>query len=79
MTAVEHQEFAGECHGTTGFRGGLSWVLASVKRWHDRRRTLARLSRLTERQLRDVGFDPADIPGQQPSPWQHPHSRPDVR
>lgn len=63
------EEFAGE-HPTSGFRGEVFRAFVCVKRWRDRRRTLARLSRLSERQLRDVGFDSADtcdsLNGQQP-------------
>lgn len=77
------QELAHERPGTNGFRGGLIRVFASVKRWHGRRQTRARLSRLSERQLRDVGLEPSDVygalNGQHPSLWENPHSRPDIR
>lgn len=83
MTTLELQEFADELPGTNGFRGGLLRVFASVKRWRGRRQTLARLSRLSERQLRDVGLEPSDVydspDGQHASLWEKPHSRPDIR
>jgi uncharacterized protein YjiS (DUF1127 family) len=60
MTTLELQEFADERPGTNGFFG-LRHILASIKLWYDRRQTLARLSQLDEHQLRDVGFDPADV------------------
>ena len=76
-------ELAAECPTTSGFRGGLFRALASVKHWHDRRRTLARLSRLTERQLRDAGFESDDIcdplDGPRAPLWLQPHMRPDIR
>jgi uncharacterized protein YjiS (DUF1127 family) len=83
MTTLEFQEFADERPDTNGFFNGLLGVFAPVKRWHGRRRTLARLSRLSERQLRDVGLEPSEIydalNGQHASLWQKPHSRPDIR
>jgi uncharacterized protein YjiS (DUF1127 family) len=87
MTTLELQEFADERPGTNGFLSCLLRVFASVKRWHGRRQTLARLSRLDERLLRDVGFEPGFEPshvyhalnGQHASLWEKPHSRPDIR
>jgi uncharacterized protein YjiS (DUF1127 family) len=83
MTTLEFQEFADERPGTNRFLNGLRNGFASVKRWHGRRRTLARLSRLSERQLRDVGLEPSEIydaiNGQHASLWEKPHSRPDIR
>lgn len=70
------EELAGECPATNGVRGNLLGVFASVKRWHDRRRTLARLSRLSGRQLRDVGFESDDVCDPL---WTEPHMRPDIR
>ena len=76
-------ELAAEHPVTGGFGGWLLRALASVKRWHDRRHTLARLSRLSERQLSDLGFEPDDtcgsLDGQRASMWVEPHMRPDIR
>ena len=76
-------EFAAERPTTSRFRDRLLRALASVKHWHDRRRTLARLSRLTERQLRDAGFEPDGIcdplDGPRAPLWLEPHMRPDIR
>ena len=83
MTTLELQDFADERPGANGFLSGIRRVLASVKGWYVRRQTLARLSQLSDRQLRDVGFDPSEIydavNGQHASLWEKPHNRPDVR
>ena len=83
MTTLELHELAHERPGTDGFRGDLLRAFASLKRWYGRRQTLARLSRLGERQLRDVGLEPSDVygarNGQHASLWEKPHIRPDIR
>lgn len=42
-------------------RSGLRKLLAALRRRHDQRRTLARISSLDQHLLRDVGFDPDDV------------------
>jgi uncharacterized protein YjiS (DUF1127 family) len=83
VTTLELQEFADERPGTNGFLSGLLRVFASVRRWRAQRLTQARLSQLSERQLKDVGFEPADVydalNGQHASLWEKPHIRPDIR
>jgi uncharacterized protein YjiS (DUF1127 family) len=83
MTTLELQDFADQRPGTNGSLSGIRRVLASMKAWYDKRRTLARLSQLSDRQLKDVGFDPSEIydavNGQHTSLWEKPHSRPDIR
>ena len=77
------EELAGERPTINGFRGNLLRVFGSVKRWHDRRQALVNLSRPSERQLRDVGFESAGICDslnrQRASAWVEPHMRPDIR
>lgn len=80
MTVLELQALTAQYSGAEAFHGGLfRRVLMSVKRWHCRRQTLARLSALSERQLVDMGVEPADIPLRHNSMWEKPHSRPDIR
>ena len=78
MATLDLQGFAGEA---PGLRGRLFRVLASVGRWHAQRQTTAQLSRLSGRQLRDVGIEPIHgaLDGQHASLWEKPHSRPDIR
>ncbi len=76
------EEFSGESPATNGFHGNLLRIFGSVKHWHDRRQALAKLSQLSERQLRDVGFEPAGICDSLNGPasaWVEPHLRPDIR
>lgn len=83
MTTLELRDFADERPSTNGFLGGIRRALASANDWYVRRQTLARLARLSDRQLRDVGFDPAEVydavNGQHTSLWEKPHNRPDIR
>jgi uncharacterized protein YjiS (DUF1127 family) len=87
MTTLEHQEFANERPGPSAVLSSILRVFASVKHWHERRQTLALLSRLDGHMLMDVGlrpgFEPSDVydaPNwQHASLWEKPHSRPDIR
>lgn len=83
MAALEFEDVAGGQRETGRFREGLLRAFAPMKRWYDRRRTLARLSQLSERQLRDVGQDPDEVfsaTNGRPAPlWEKPHIRPDIR
>jgi uncharacterized protein YjiS (DUF1127 family) len=83
MTTLDLQELADDRLGTDGLFNGLPRAFASMKRWYGRRKMLARLSRLSERQMRDMGFEPSDVcdalNSQHASLWVRPHSRPDIR
>ena len=83
MTTLELLGLANGRPMTKSFLTGLVRIAASVKRWRERRQTLARLSRLSDRQLRDAGLEPSEIydalNGQHASLWQKPHIRPDIR
>ena len=83
MTTLELLRLADGRPMTKTFLTGLLRLAASAKRWRDRRHTLARLSQLSDRQVRDAGFEPSEIydalNGQHASLWQKPHIRPDIR
>ena len=83
MTTLEVQEFAGERRNAGRMFDGLMAAVAAVKQWNARRQTLARLSKLDDYLLLDVGIDPADlydaVHGEHTSLWEKPHLRPDVR
>jgi uncharacterized protein YjiS (DUF1127 family) len=46
---------------------GVLWVYL---RWRRQRRLFARLSRLGDHLIRDVGFDPDEVHGAMASPWE---------
>jgi uncharacterized protein YjiS (DUF1127 family) len=83
MTTLELQDFADERPTMEGVFNGFLRLIAAPKRWYVRRQTLACLSRLSDRQLRDMGFDPSEV--YDVLNWGHsslgekPHSRPDIR
>jgi uncharacterized protein YjiS (DUF1127 family) len=83
MTTLELQEYAGERRNVGRIFGGLRAVVAAAKQWYARRQTLARLSKLDDYLLRDVGIDPAElydsVHGEHTSLWEKPHLRPDIR
>ena len=61
MTTLELRGFADEHPMANGLFSGFLRVVASVRRWRNRRETLVRLSHLDERLLGDVGLVPLDI------------------
>ncbi len=83
MTTLELEEYAGERRNAGRMFGGLRAAIAAVKHWHAKRQTLARLSKLDDYLLRDVGIDPAElydaVHGEHTSLWEKPHLRPDIR
>lgn len=82
MTTIELQEYAGERRDAGRMFDRLRAAVAAAKYWHAKRQTLARLSKLDDYLLRDVGIDPADlyaVHGEHTSLWEKPHLRPDVR
>lgn len=83
MTTLELEEYAVERRNAGRVLGGLRAAIAAVGHWHRKRQTLARLSKLDDYLLRDVGIDPAELYdamyGEHTSLWQKPHLRPDIR
>ncbi|MGB3338740.1 MAG: DUF1127 domain-containing protein [Devosia sp.] len=61
MTTFELEDVAREQHHTSNPWGAVRQALAAMRQWHDRRRTLARISHLDEHLLRDAGLDPEDV------------------
>jgi uncharacterized protein YjiS (DUF1127 family) len=79
MTTIELEEFAAERPDSSRFVGGLQNMFAAAKRWRERRRTRALLARLSERQLRDLGIEPAevyDFSSSYAALWEKAHTRP---
>jgi uncharacterized protein YjiS (DUF1127 family) len=82
MATLEERAF--EWPLTGSLRGCIRRTFACMKGWRDRKRMWAQLSKLSERQLKDAGFDPVDLYDNSPamlpvSTWVEPHMRPDIR
>lgn len=61
MTTFELEQPANQQSGRRGGVASLGGIWATVRRWHDRRRTLSRIAAMDEHLLRDAGFDPDDV------------------
>lgn len=61
MTTFELEQLASEQRRGWFGIAALSRMMAALRLWHDRRRTLGRLADMDEHLLRDAGFDPEDV------------------
>jgi uncharacterized protein YjiS (DUF1127 family) len=61
MTTFELEHVAAERFESKHPLVRFGKLVAAMRQWHDRRRTLARISGLDEHLLRDAGFDPDDV------------------
>lgn len=61
MTTLDLQRFVDERARANGPLSRMLRVFAPLKRWSDRKRTLAQLAHLDQHLLRDLGLDPPDF------------------
>ena len=60
MTTLEIPGYADQSPATNSVTSGLLDIVASIKRWHARRRALAQLAHLDPHMQRDVGVELQD-------------------